>query len=102
SPLQLKFNGNSSAPTQTYPLSLKATNSLGSVTHIFSINVSPQLGIISPDTVQAQFGVPLNFTVVATGAPPPALSLDSAFPLPQGLTFTDNHNGTATISGTPT
>ena len=40
-----------------------------------------------------------NFTVKATGAPTPAMSEAGA--LPQGLTWTDNGNGTATLAGTP-
>ena len=101
-PLVLKFNGTAPNATQIYSLSLKATNSLGSVTQNFSVQVSPALGIISPGTAGGQFGVPFHFTVVATGVPPLSLSLDSSLHLPQGLTFTDNHDGTATISGTPT
>jgi hypothetical protein len=41
-----------------------------------------------------------SFTVTATGEPTPALSETGA--LPNGLTFTDNGDGTATLSGTPT
>jgi large repetitive protein len=40
-----------------------------------------------------------SFTFSASGTPPPSITLDST--LPAGLTFTDNGNGTATISGTP-
>ncbi len=40
-----------------------------------------------------------SFTVTTTGAPVPALGLTGT--LPPGLTFKDNDNGTATISGTP-
>jgi sugar lactone lactonase YvrE len=40
-----------------------------------------------------------SFTVTATGQPIPALSASGA--LPAGVTFRDNHNGTATLSGTP-
>ncbi len=39
------------------------------------------------------------FVVQAGGEPVPALSLDGA--LPDGLAFTDNGDGTATIAGTP-
>src|SRR5262249_35476642 len=35
-----------------------------------------------------------------TGYPKPSLSLDRFLSLPDGLTFTDKHDGTATISGT--
>ena len=40
-----------------------------------------------------------TFTVTTTGAPNAALSESGA--LPSGVTFTDNGNGTATLSGTP-
>ena len=43
-------------------------------------------------------GAPLRVTVRATGYPVPALA--ESGPLPGGLTFTDNGNGTATITGT--
>src|SRR5205085_1489755 len=44
-------------------------------------------------------GRPGQFLVTASGTPPPALSVSP--PLPAGLTFVDNGNGTATLSGTP-
>lgn len=40
-----------------------------------------------------------SFTVTATGSPAPALSETGT--LPSGVTFVDNGNGTATLSGTP-
>src|SRR5207245_805227 len=40
-----------------------------------------------------------SFTVMTTGFPPPALV--EAGPLPSGVTFTDNGNGTGTLKGTP-
>ena len=44
-------------------------------------------------------GVPGSFTVTTTGYPVPAISEYGS--LPAGVTFLDNHNGTATLSGTP-
>jgi hypothetical protein len=41
-----------------------------------------------------------TFTVTTTGNPKPALS-DGGASLPSGVTFTDNLNGTATLTGTP-
>lgn len=41
-----------------------------------------------------------SFTVQTSGTPAPALSIGN-ITLPSGLTFTDNGNGTATLSGTP-
>jgi hypothetical protein len=40
-----------------------------------------------------------SFTVTATGSPTPSLSEAGA--LPSGVTFVDNHDGTATLGGTP-
>ncbi len=53
----------------------------------------------SPDHVFFTSGVPGTFTVTVTGKPTPALSEDGA--LPSGVTFVDNGDGTATLSGTP-
>jgi hypothetical protein len=47
-------------------------------------------------------GVTGSFTVTTTGYPVPALSFSPAGSLPAGVTFVDNDNGTATISGKPT
>ena len=42
-----------------------------------------------------------TFTVTTTGNPTAALSATSSPALPSGVTFKDNGNGTATLSGTP-
>jgi hypothetical protein len=44
-------------------------------------------------------GSPGTFTIVSTGSPIPSVSYVG--PLPSGVTFTNNGNGTATIAGTP-
>jgi hypothetical protein len=43
-------------------------------------------------------GVAGSFTITATGFPVPAIDLSGT--LPEGLTFTDNGDGTATLAGT--
>jgi predicted outer membrane repeat protein len=55
--------------------------------------------ITSPDHTTFTIGVYNTFTVTATGAPPPAITAFGA--LPDGVTFVDNDNGTATLSGIP-
>jgi hypothetical protein len=55
--------------------------------------------ITSTDHATFTAGTLGTFTVTATGAPLPSLSEVGA--LPNGVSFTDNHDGTATISGTP-
>lgn len=55
--------------------------------------------IISPASEAFAIGNAGTFTVAATGFPTPKLTQTGA--LPSGLTFTDNGNGTATLTGTP-
>jgi hypothetical protein len=56
---------------------------------------APAITSAASDTVT--FGVPFSITVDTTGYPPPSLTHSGA--LPAGVTFVDNHDGTATISG---
>ncbi len=55
--------------------------------------------ITSAATATSIVGAAFSDTVTTTGDPAPALTETGA--LPAGLTFVDNTNGTATISGTP-
>ena len=50
---------------------------------------------LSKETV----GQPVSFVLAATGNPVPTLSTSSS--LPNGLTFTDNGDGTGILAGTP-
>jgi len=95
---KLEFNGAPDVPQGLYTLALKASGSAGSISQNFTINVSPQLGIISPNTLNGTAGFPVTFTVKATGTPPIKLSVDPLLPL-AGLTFKDNGDSTGTISG---
>jgi hypothetical protein len=99
---QLAFNGDDSSPTQTYQLTLSATNgnTTSPVQQTFNIVVSPQLMITSPAQLNVTAGFPVNFLVTTTGSPAPSLSITPQL-LSPGITFTDNGNGTATISGVP-
>jgi hypothetical protein len=98
---QIQFNGNLNAAIHTYGLTLGASNSLGKISIPVTVAVSPQLAIISPNVLNVTAGLPVNFTVVATGVPTPKLS-STEFPASGdsfGLNFKDNGDGTATISG---
>jgi hypothetical protein len=97
---KLSFNGNQASPTQNYLLTLAASNGTSTqpVTGQFTLDVSPHLGIISPSTLTGSAGFPFNFLVEATGFPTPTLTIDPGV-LVNGLSFRDNRNGTATISG---
>ena len=54
--------------------------------------------VTSASSATAQVGAALSFTVTGSGSSPLTLAADV---VPTGLTFTDNGDGTATLSGTP-
>ena len=96
---QIKFDGGLSAPTGVYSLTLNAIGGQ-QVSQQFSINVATELAVVSPSTINGFAGFPLNFQVSATGNPTPTLKLDPNFAaIAPGLTLTDHHDGTGTISG---
>ena len=96
--LDIKFNGNPNAANQDYTLNVYAE--FFPVTETYTISLRNELKITSPGSLNATAGAPVNFLVTATGSPAPKLSIDPEA-LVDGLTFTDNGNGTATIAGVP-
>jgi hypothetical protein len=60
-------------------------------------SVSPSF--TSPNAANVVAGTPFSFTVTTTGVPIPTISMLGR-KLPKGLTFVNNRDGTATISGT--
>jgi len=87
------------AAAGAYPLTLTARNKNGTASQAFTLTVTRAPAIRKIPTTRARVGVPLKLTVRATGYPSPALA--ESGPLPAGLKFTDNGNGTALIAGTP-
>jgi hypothetical protein len=84
----------------TYPITFTATDDAGnSVTQSFVLTVQGAPAISSGASATATVGSAFNFTVRTTGSPVPAMTEAGA--LPQGLTWVDNGNGTATLAGTP-
>jgi len=63
------------------------------------VGIAP--AITSANSTTFTVGMPGSFPVTATGFPTPTLSRSSTDTLPSGVTFVDNGNGTATLSGTP-
>ena len=98
------LSGTPQAGTQgPYNIIVIASNEAGSAHKSISLQVDQAPQFTSTATPPAftvgQFG---SFTVTTTGSwPLPVTMTAGAFPV-AGLTFTDNGNGTATISGTPT
>jgi hypothetical protein len=83
----------------SYPIQITAKNPAGSVSSTFTLTNDEAPSIVSPPTTTFAPAVASKYTVTTRGYPAPALT--ESGPLPGGLSFTDNGNGTATISGTP-
>jgi uncharacterized repeat protein (TIGR01451 family) len=80
----------------TNPQSLVIASSPSSVT-VAAAKCNPP-AITSASSATAVVGSTFHFTVTTCSTAVPRIR---AFDLPQGLRLVDNHNGTATISGTP-
>lgn len=83
-----------------FPITVTAKNYVGQNQQVLTLVVKEAPAITSPDLLQTAVGRATSFTITTSGYPKPALTL--AEQLPAGLTFADNGNGTATISGVPT
>jgi hypothetical protein len=94
------LSGTPSAGTGgSYPITIKAQSTSGNTTQSFTLAVNEAPAITSSDKATFTVGEAGNFTVNTSGNPQPSLSETGA--LPSGVSFTDNGDGTATLSGTP-
>ena len=101
------INGTASAGSEgSYPINITASNgTLPDASQIFTITIQdapPVLvapAITSDASTSFTVGTAGIFTIVTTGSPTPTLTLDGA--QPAWLSFVDNTDGTATLSGTP-
>ena len=83
----------------SYPIVIKAANSVGSVTQNFTLTNAEAPSITSPAGATFSTGVAGTYTVTTTGYP--AATITESGTLPSGLAFNDKGDGTATISGSP-
>jgi hypothetical protein len=84
----------------TYIFNLTASNGIAPDTsQSFTLFVDGPPSITSSAAAAFTTGTAGSFTITTSGLPFSAIS--ESGPLPAGLTFADNHDGTATISGTP-
>ena len=83
----------------TYTVTITARNDQGTVTQTFTLTLNQAPAITSHASTTFTAGDTGTFTVTTRGFPAPAVTQTGA--LPVGVTFTDNGNGTATISGIP-
>ena len=104
-----KDNGNgtatlSGAPATgtagSYALTFKAHNGVGTdASQSFTLTVNQVAALTSANSATFTVGTAGSFTVTTTGSPVPSLTETGT--LPSGVTFKDNGNGTATLSGAP-
>ena len=114
--LTFKDNGNGTATLKGKPaffgnggsrtilLTFTATGAGGpqfAAVQKFTLTIKPSKPPVFTSTNHVAFtdGVLGSFTVTVTGLPIPKLTKTGA--LPPGITFVDNHDGTATLSGVP-
>ena len=83
----------------TYTVDLTAVNVAGTATQDLSLSVGQPPAITSAASTAFTVGAAGTFSVTTTGSV--TATLTETGTLPTGVTFTDNGNGTATISGTP-
>ena len=85
----------------SYPFTITATSGTASpATQAFTLTVDQSPSFTSAAVATFVVGKSGQFTVGSSGFPAPTLSVGGA-KLPSGVSFVDNRNGTATISGKP-
>ncbi|HUK34760.1 MAG TPA: putative Ig domain-containing protein, partial [Vicinamibacterales bacterium] len=82
-----------------HTLQFTAMNAVGTSTQLFTLAIDETPTFTSAATLALQAGSAATFSVTTFGFPAPSMTESGA--LPAGVTFVDNHNGTATIGGTP-
>jgi hypothetical protein len=90
------FNANTSVSNNSWPSGATAVMSQAGLQSGLGY---PAPAIATAPQATLSVGSSSSATVEASGSPTPSLSESGA--LPSGVNFTDNGNGTATISGTP-
>jgi large repetitive protein len=84
---------------QYQPVTISATNSVGTTTQSLTLTVRPPLAITGPTTYTAADGTPFDVQPYAAGfTPEPSLTESGA--LPPGVTFVDSGSGYGDIEGT--
>ncbi len=85
-----------------YSITVTAANGIKpDSTQQFTLTVNQPPTITSPDHVNFNAGGSSLFTILTAGAIPATVALTETGTLPAGVSFTDNSDGTAILSGTP-
>jgi uncharacterized delta-60 repeat protein len=85
-----------------YPITITANNGVSpNASQNFTLTVNQSPAITSANNITFTTSAPGTFTVTTTGFPTGAsMAITESGPLPAGVTFTNNNNGTATLAGT--
>ena len=84
-----------------YPVSITAANSAASTTQNFLLTVDQTPAITTANATTFVTGSASSFTIGSNAGYPAATALSVSGALPDGITFSDDGDGTATLSGTP-
>ncbi|AMB60053.1 hypothetical protein AWU67_15635 [Microterricola viridarii] len=84
-----------------YALTVTARNTAGASTQAFTLTVTEAPAITSADAATIAVGTPASVAVTSSPGHPGAVVLAQTGALPAGVTFTDNGDGTASLTGTP-
>ncbi len=95
----LTLTPSASTPAGTSTVTVTGTGTGTTHTTTFSLTVNTAPAVTSANSTTFTQGTAGTFTVTASGSPTPAITESGA--LPNGVTLTDNHNGTATLAGSP-
>jgi len=96
------ISGTASGPG-SYPVTISASNASGSTASLvvtITVSASAAPAITSSSVADFTLNQAGAAAITATGSPVPAITETGA--VPAGLSFADNGNGTALLSGTPT
>ena len=97
-----KISGTASGAGGNYPITVTANNGYApNATQTLTLTVGQPPAFTSGNTATFKIGTAGSFTATTSGVPTVSTISESGS-LPAGVTFTDNHNGTATFAGTPT
>jgi glycosidase len=94
-----QLNGFGIQAPGVYPIVVHVSDGTEADDFATTLTVDQAPAITSADNTTFQVGQAGSFTITTTGFPMPALSESGG--LPDGVSFTDNGNSTATLSGTP-
>jgi hypothetical protein len=96
-------NSSTAAPDGQYTFTVTSSNAIGSASQMFTLTVAQAPSLPVTGTATFTEGVKGSVTITATPGSPAktTLALAKGTTLPKGLSFKDNGNNTATISGAP-